>query len=1125
MPKINVVATWACFLNALCLFTMNLCAEEIGISVPAGFQIRQFAGDDLAHNIFSMTTDARGRVVVSGPGYIRILSDTTGDGIADQATDFVNGPEDGTQGMYFVGTDLYCVAENGLVRYRDTNGDDKADGPPQKFLKLRTGGEHNAHAIRKGPDGWFYLICGNTTEIDASYATLKSSPIKEPQAGTLLRLTPDLAGGEIVADGIRNAYDFDFNADGEMFVFDSDGEQDMTLPWYVPTRLIQAIPGSSLGWVSESWKLPKHFLEMPPVTAEMGRGSPTGVLNYRHNQFPKEFRDCLFVLDWTYGKVIAVKTIQDGSVSRSVHRTFMSGIGEFGFAPTDAVVGPQGEMYVTVGGRGTRGGVYRIDYIGKRGTTQPWSSLAANASTAQQLDYVLDAAQPLSSWSRAIWKPLAKQLGEEIFLQAAVQPNRKTAQRVRAIEILVEQFQGVDRDLLKRLSTDPSEQVRARAIWAWGRQQTNLMDATIFARYLNDSHPMVQRAALVALQPFQAEELTEVVGQVVPLLQAKDRFVRQAATQIVSQFRREDFAAAAQQAVDLGWDAALGIAWAYTMRNQGYNEYALTIGKRILETDFPVELKREAVMLLQKGLGGIGHIDSIPPTFDSYNAQGNLTEAQETLGGLAETVLEVFPANDALLNHELIRLLGMMQPRHPEIVTELLSVVSESTSVLHDIHVLAALGKQTIPPTAEQSQQIAELLLNIPLKIEAQDLPQDNNWADRMGEIVTALVELDAQLPQSMVASAKFGHPGHIVFLSQLNEEQIGPALEAFGKTVLNNPEEIRWSSDLIYVLAEAGDPRIRPLLLDRVHEFALRPSILTVLSSDPQPEERALFVDGLDMAQTEVIAACVEGLSLLPASSEAKENARLLKCARRLTDSVANEETINTILAMLKRNLGVDPTATQTAAIDLPLLPGDVVKSGNQPLSQKQKLQRWQDYMTKTFSAEEVAMSQVSASDLNAILEQVKAIPVGSGNAQRGEALFAARSCAQCHGSSRALGPDLAGVTKRFSKNDLFIAIADPHRDVSPRYQATSVVTSEGKVYTGLILYEAIDGLVLRNGLNQTFRIEMDQIEERQHLKESLMPTGLLKDLSTEELADLYAYLKKLGTTQQAGGAKFPQR
>src|SRR5436305_10559728 len=55
-------------------------AEPVaGLRVPPGFEVREFAGDDLAHDIFTMTLDSRGRVVVAGRGYIRLLIDDDGD--------------------------------------------------------------------------------------------------------------------------------------------------------------------------------------------------------------------------------------------------------------------------------------------------------------------------------------------------------------------------------------------------------------------------------------------------------------------------------------------------------------------------------------------------------------------------------------------------------------------------------------------------------------------------------------------------------------------------------------------------------------------------------------------------------------------------------------------------------------------------------------------------------------------------------------------------------------------------------------------------------------------------------------------------------------------------------------
>ncbi len=42
------------------------------------------------------------------------------------------------------------------------------------------------------------------------------------------------------------------------------------------------------------------------VISKLGRGSPTGVAVYQHQTYPEKYHEAFFVLDWTFGRVIAV---------------------------------------------------------------------------------------------------------------------------------------------------------------------------------------------------------------------------------------------------------------------------------------------------------------------------------------------------------------------------------------------------------------------------------------------------------------------------------------------------------------------------------------------------------------------------------------------------------------------------------------------------------------------------------------------------------------------------------------------------------------------------------------------------------------------------------------------------
>src|SRR5262249_34523349 len=84
-----------------------------GLRVPAGFEVTEFAGSDLANDIYTLTIDPRGRVVVAGRGYLRVLVDDDGDGRADRALEFADGPKDGAMGLLWEGTSLYCTGDGG----------------------------------------------------------------------------------------------------------------------------------------------------------------------------------------------------------------------------------------------------------------------------------------------------------------------------------------------------------------------------------------------------------------------------------------------------------------------------------------------------------------------------------------------------------------------------------------------------------------------------------------------------------------------------------------------------------------------------------------------------------------------------------------------------------------------------------------------------------------------------------------------------------------------------------------------------------------------------------------------------------------------------------------------------
>ena len=336
---------------------------QLGLRIVPGFEVSLFADQAMAPDVYSMTIDPSGGVVISSRGYIKRLIDEDGDGRADSDVR-ISESRAGAMGMLFVDRQTLLTSEGGSFnRYTDPDGDGKFDPTPEKIAQFR-GGEHGLHAIRKDARGRIYLIGGNDANFrgHGGIAGGKSGWI---EGGALVRYSKQLQDPVILCHGLRNPYDFDFDSKGEIYTYDSDCEREFLLPWYAPTRLYRVKLGAHHGWRlpgwKRGWKRPDYYFDSVEPLVNVGRGSPTGVAVYRHTAFPPEYRDAVFYCDWTFGKIYFTHPDADlEELKDHAAGIFMESTGITGFAPTDIEVAPDGSLFVAVGGRGTTGSVYHI---------------------------------------------------------------------------------------------------------------------------------------------------------------------------------------------------------------------------------------------------------------------------------------------------------------------------------------------------------------------------------------------------------------------------------------------------------------------------------------------------------------------------------------------------------------------------------------------------------------------------------------------------------------------------------------------------------------------------------------------------------------------------------------------
>ena len=133
-------------------------------------------------------------------------------------------------------------------------------------------------------------------------------------------------------------------------------------------------------------------------------------------------------------------------------------------------------------------------------------------------------------------------------------------------------------------------------------------------------------------------------------------------------------------------------------------------------------------------------------------------------------------------------------------------------------------------------------------------------------------------------------------------------------------------------------------------------------------------------------------------------------------------------------------------------------------------------------------------------------------GNRANGRLVFE-RVCLNCHkvgGQGADLGPDMTQVAKRLTPLKLVESIIDPNADVAEKYLSTSILTDDGRSFTGLLVSETADEVVIFDGKERR-TIPVDQIDERAKLRQSSMPERLAATLSPTEFLDVIQYLKSL--------------
>jgi len=151
------------------------------------------------------------------------------------------------------------------------------------------------------------------------------------------------------------------------------------------------------------------------------------------------------------------------------------------------------------------------------------------------------------------------------------------------------------------------------------------------------------------------------------------------------------------------------------------------------------------------------------------------------------------------------------------------------------------------------------------------------------------------------------------------------------------------------------------------------------------------------------------------------------------------------------------------------------------------------------------------AAAELQAEIVRLTAVVHdGNGSPYAGRKLFN-EHCAKCHklyDHGGEIGPNLTAY-QRDNVDRLLASVVNPSAEIREGFENFLLQTTDGRTLTGFLADQDNQVVVLRTAEGQNVSVPRAEIEELRAAGQSLMPEGLLKQLSDAQSRDLFAYLR----------------
>lgn len=1130
-------------------------AEQLAtFTLPPGFTVELVASEPDVAKPMNLAFDKRGRLWVSSSleypfaaapeqtprDTIRIMEDHDGDGKADKVTVFadeLNIPI----GLIPYGDGVICFSIPNIWFLSDTNGDDRCDKREILYGPFDTTRDTHGmcNAFRQGDDGWIYACHGfnNRSEVagrDGHKVVLTS--------GNTFRFRPDGSRIELYTQGQVNPFGMSIDQYGDIYTADCHTK---------PVTLL--LPGGCY----DSFGRPHDGLGYVPNVMEHLHGSTAiaALALGEHLRFPAEYANSTFDGNVMTSRVNQNSLKRTGSSVRAIEQPDLVSSSDPWFRPVDLVAGPDGALYVAdfynriIGhyevdlkhpGRDRfRGRLWRVRHAGPERAANALKGygLDLTALNIQQLIEVIRTAPEMQK--RLARDVIANDLSAETtaVLQECVRDSDPVVRRY-ALRLLAQR----DASGINAISggvLDSDEIVRVHAFRALREVELQKADQAAAAQLLKkgfgDLSAMVRRSAVAAASRQQSQELIASLLRMFHTTDLADVHLRHSLRiALRDHLLHEDWFRTIAADTKVGMDRLVLADLSLAVKTPAAAEFVAG-NIQFLGVSQPNRLAE--------------YLQFAAAHVSSQAAEGVVTAVRERFSGDREL-------QRGLLNsmRQGFAQRGQQPPTAVrdwarDVSLQLLQMKTTDDLSALDVELAVSWNYQPHPETPDasncwgvaRSRMSADGLAGAPLYSSFEQGERRTgiyrSAAFEIGDSLSFYVAGHDGFPDAPLKKANFVRLRDAASAELLREAS--PMRNDVAQKVEWKTDDLRGRKVVVelvdgdsasaYAWIAVGrfsDDRLNPsddqqrqlAAAELIGDFGLqelRPALvrLTTMRGVSRTSQVAMANSLLKLRPDSLLTA-VSIVPTIVAASDTLAQSAVNAITEENTDEARRVlEAAFQVSTAAEQLLMAQPLAADAAGAEELLRLMEAGKASARLLLKPAIQQRLNAIATEELKSRVVVLTKKLPSE-DSIVEELlasrrKAIQQGAGDIQNGKELFK-KNCQICHqlaGEGKQVGPNLDGIGNR-GLDRVLEDVLIPNRNVDVAFRTTTVVTAEGKAYSGLLKELEGNRISIVDSQAKETILQTDIIEERQASANSPMPSNVGETLNEVQLRDLVSFL-----------------